>query len=98
MGGTITSRHRCRSGGDFGLLAAEFERRGSKFGAEHTPEVRRAVEAIVESDCSQGATALRWRQQGTRAGLEPAAQDVARHGFVLVTEQVMQVTRGHLAG
>jgi hypothetical protein len=29
---------------------------------------------------------------------EPATQDVTRHGFVLVTEQVMQITRSHLAG
>src|SRR3954466_12857074 len=75
------------SGGGVLLLAPILARRGAELGAEHAAEVRGAVEAVVEGDGGHGTAALRGRQQRTRAGLQTPAQDVARHGLVLVTEQ-----------
>ena len=75
------------------VVAAIFARRHVVLGAEHAAEVRRAVEAVVEGNGGHGASALRTGLQRARAGLEPATQDVARHGLVLIREQMMQVAR-----
>jgi hypothetical protein len=83
---------------DAGLVATILARRHVEFGAEHASEVRRTVESVIERDRRDRATALRPGLQGTRTGFEPATQDVARHGLVLVGEQMMQITSGHLAG
>src|SRR3954467_13610875 len=45
------------------LLAPELARRGAELGAEHAAEMRRTVEAVVEGDGRDRATALRRRQQ-----------------------------------
>src|SRR5579859_2964613 len=84
--------------GSSGFPAAEFPRGDVELGAEHAPEMGGTVESVVERDGGDGAAALDAGLQGLRAGLEPAAQDIASHRLVLVREQMMQVAGGHLAG
>src|ERR1700722_11265568 len=83
---------------DAGFLATIFARRHIEFGAEHASKVGRTVEPIIERNRGDGASSLCSRLQGARTRLEPAPQDVARDGLLLIREQVVQIARGHLAG
>src|SRR5258708_10261701 len=87
-----------RSLGNAGFLTAILARRHIVLGPEHAPKVGWAVDRGIESNRRYRAPALGSGLQCPRAGLEPAAQDVAGHGLVLIREQVMQITSGHLAG
>src|SRR5882757_2700350 len=86
------------SSGNAGFLAAIFPRRDVELGAEHASEVGGTVEPVIERDGGDGTAALRAGLERLGAGLEAAAQNIARHGLVLIREQMMQVASGHLAG
>src|SRR5258708_14119713 len=86
------------SSGDTGFVAAKFPRRDIELGAEHASEVRGTIEPVIKRDGGDGAAALRAGLERLGAGLEAAAQNIARHGLVLIREQMMQVASGHLAG
>lgn len=84
--------------GDSGLLAAIFTRRCIELVSEHPPKLSGTIESVVESDGRDRPVLMRPRLQSARASLEPAAQNVARHGFVLIRENMMDVAGRYLAG
>src|SRR5450432_629281 len=74
------------SSDDTRFLAAIFPRRGIELGAEHASKVGGTIEPVIECDGGDGAAAVRAGLQRLGACLEAAAQNIARHGLVLIRE------------
>src|SRR5258706_5523586 len=76
------------SSGNTGFLAAIFPWRDIELGAEHASEVGGTIESVVKRDGGDGTAALRAGLERPGAGLEAAAQSIARHRLVLHLAQM----------
>src|SRR5450631_1531701 len=75
--------------GSSDFLAPIFPRGDVELGAKHATEVGGTIEPVIKCDGGDRTAALRAGLERLGTGLEAAAQNIARHGLVLIREQMM---------
>src|SRR5258705_236513 len=96
---TLKPRTRTHSDGmterqlaDSRLLATICTRRCIELVSEHTQKLSETVEYMIQSNNRDHPMLIKHRLQSTHASLESTTQNVARHNFVLIQENMMNIT------